>query len=145
MSTGTTLAVRMNMNQQFPLSPSHATSHASLHFGPPGLEGGTDRPHCCSHYATQAQTHFREHCKCGARPSENDANFKPLFLSPQRFSPSLRWVVWCSFFFFLPSFYFFFKLDLLSPPGNLCWILFIITFFLPLFFVLFCTKSAAGR
>lgn len=32
--------------------------------------------------------------------------------------------------FFLPLFYFIFKLDLLIPPGNLRWILFIITFFL---------------
>lgn len=40
--------------------------------------------------------------------------------------------------------FFFFKLDLLIPPGNLCWILFVITFFL-FCFVLFCTKSAAGR
>lgn len=47
-------------------------------------------------------------------------------------------------FFFFPLFYSFFKLDLLIPPGNLCWILFIITFFL-FCFVLFCTKSAAGR
>lgn len=121
-------------------------SHASLYFGPPGLEGGTDRPPRRSHYATQAPIHFREHGKCGARPSDNDASFKPLFsahsasLHRQAGADGLFGVV----FFFFPLFYSFFKLDLLIPPGNLCWILFIITFFL-FCFVLFCTKSAAGR